>query len=121
MHQRCKFFLGLCTIVEVYTFAEKSHLEPDFTEKLIHTVLAHPVLAEYTTRLRTRDYEPAAFALQAGSKDVSLMLQAASDVHAPLLIASTIKDKMLTALACGLADHDWSALHEVTRKNAGIE
>lgn len=105
---------------EVYTFSEKSGMDAEFTEKLIRTVLAHPVLGEYTTRLRTGDFEPAAFALQAGFKDVSLMLQAASEVQAPLLVASTIRDKLVTALACGMENKDWSAIHEVTRMEAGL-
>ena len=48
---------------EVYTFAEKSGIDLEFTEELIHTVLAHPVMHEYTTRIRIREFEPAAFAL----------------------------------------------------------
>ena len=105
---------------EVYTFAEKSGLDPEFTEQLILTVVRHPVLSEYTTRLRTRDFEPAAFALTAGFKDVELMLQASTEVRAPLLFASAIRDKFLTALASGMADKDWSAIHDITRRNAGL-
>ena len=105
---------------QVYTFAEKSGLEPEFTEELILTVMRHPVLSEYTTRLRTRDFEPAAFALSAGYKDVDLMLQAASEVQAPLIFASAIREKFLTALASGMANKDWSAIHEITRKYAGL-
>ena len=105
---------------QVYTFAEKSGLEPEFTEELILTVMRHPVLSEYTTRLRTRDFEPAAFALTAGYKDVELMLQASSEVRAPLIFASAIREKFLTALASGMANKDWSAIYEITRKNAGL-
>lgn len=106
---------------QVYTFVEKSGIDLEFTEKLILTILAHPAIAEYTTRLRTRDFEPAAFTLSAGFKDVSLILQASTEVQAPLIYASAIREKFLTALASGMADKDWSAIYEVTRKNAGLE
>lgn len=105
---------------EVYTFSEKSGVDLEFAEKLILTVLAHPVLGEYTTRIRSRDFEPAAFALKAGFKDVELMLQASSEVHAPLVFASAVREKFVTAMASGMADKDWSAIYEVTRKNAGL-
>lgn len=105
---------------EVYTFAEKSGIELEFINELILTVLAHPALKEYARRIRTRDFE-AAFALSAGFKDVELMLQASSEVRAPLPIASLAREKFLTALANGMGDKDWSAIAEITRGNAGLQ
>jgi 3-hydroxyisobutyrate dehydrogenase-like beta-hydroxyacid dehydrogenase len=105
---------------QAYTFAEKSGIEPEFTQELIMTVLHHPVLKEYTTRLRMQDFEPAAFELIAGHKDVELMLQASSDVRAPLIFASAIREKFLSALARGMAEKDWSAIYEISRLNAGL-
>ncbi len=105
---------------EAYTFAEKNGIEPEFTQELIMTVLQHPVLKEYAQRLRTQDFEPAAFALIAGHKDVELMLQASTNARAPLPFASVIREKFLTALANGMAEKDWSAIYEVTRANAGL-
>lgn len=105
---------------QAYTFAEKSGIEPEFTQDLILTVLQHPVLKEYTTRLRMRDFEPAAFELIAGHKDVELMLQASTDIRAPIVFASAIREKFLAALARGMAEKDWSAIHEISRLNAGL-
>jgi 3-hydroxyisobutyrate dehydrogenase-like beta-hydroxyacid dehydrogenase len=105
---------------QAYTFAEKSGIEPEFTQELINTILHHPVMKEYTIRLRSQDFEPAAFELIAGYKDVELMLQASSDVRAPLIFASAIREKFLAALANGMAEKDWSAIYEITRLNAGL-
>lgn len=105
---------------EVYAFAEKSGIEPEFTEGLIHTVLAHPVMKEYTRRIRQRDFEPI-FELKAGFKDVELMLQASGEVRAPLNIASLAREKFLTALGSGMGNQDWSAVSLITRKNASLE
>ena len=116
-------FILVCLIElfsQAYTFAEKSGIEPEFTQELIMTVLRHPVLNEYTTRLRIQDFEPAAFELIAGHKDVELMLQASTEVRAPLIFASAIREKFLTALASGMAQKDWSAIYEITRINAGL-
>lgn len=105
---------------QAYTFAEKSGLEPEFTQQLIMTVLHHPVMKEYTTRLRLQEFEPAAFELRAGFKDVELMLQASSSIQAPLIFASAIREKFLTALSRGMAEKDWSAIYEISRMNAGL-
>ncbi len=105
---------------EVYAFAEKSGMDLEFTEGLIQTVLNHPVMKEYTTRIRTRDFQPAAFDLQAGFKDVELMLLASTEVQAPLPMASLVREKFLTALASGMQDLDWSAVYEISRRNAGL-
>jgi 3-hydroxyisobutyrate dehydrogenase-like beta-hydroxyacid dehydrogenase len=116
-------FILVCLIElfsQTYTFAEKSGIEPEFTQELIMTVLQHPVLKEYATRLRLQEFEPAAFKLSAGFKDVELMLQASSDVRAPLIFASAIREKFLTALANGMAEKDWSAIYEIARTNAGL-
>ncbi len=105
---------------EAYTFAEKSGLEPQFTEGLIQTVLAHPVMKEYTRRIRERDFSPI-FEMTAGFKDVELILQASGEVHAPLNIASLVREKFLTALGSGMGNQDWSAVSMITRKNASLE
>lgn len=105
---------------EVYTFAEKSGIEAEFTEGLIQTVLAHPVMKEYTRRIRERDFSPI-FELKAGFKDVELMLQASGEVRAPLNIASLAREKFLTALGSGMGNQDWSSVSMITRKNANLE
>jgi hypothetical protein len=41
-------------------------------------------------------------------------------VRAPLIFASAIREKFLTALASGMAEKDWSAIYEIARTNAGL-
>jgi 3-hydroxyisobutyrate dehydrogenase-like beta-hydroxyacid dehydrogenase len=105
---------------EVYAFAEKSEIDPEFTEGLIQTVLAHPVMKEYTRRIREHDFSPV-FEMNAGFKDVELMLQASTEVRAPLSIASLAREKFLTALGGGMGKQDWSAVSLIARKNANLE
>ncbi len=104
---------------EVFILAEKSGIDLELMNDLVMAVLAHPAMKEYTARIRSREFDPA-FDLRAGFKDVELMLQASSEVQAPLAIAGIIKDKFLSALAHGMAEKDWSAIYEVTRTNAGL-
>lgn len=106
---------------ETYTLAEKSGIDLEMMGELILTILAHPMMKEYSARIRTRDFDPAAFELSAGFKDVELMQQVSSEVRVPLPIASIVREKFLTALANGMTDKDWSAIHEITRQNAGLQ
>jgi len=105
---------------QVYAFAEKSSIDLEFAQQLLHILLEHPAIKQYTQRIRTRDFD-AGFELSSGFKDVGLMLQASTDVRAPLNYGSIIREKFITALARGMADRDWSAIYEITRMNAGLE
>jgi len=105
---------------QVYAFAEKSGIDLEFAQQLIHILLEHPAIKQYTQRIRTREFE-AGFELVSGFKDVQLMLQASTDVRAPLNYGSVIREKLITALAHGMDKRDWSAIYEITRMNAGLE
>jgi 3-hydroxyisobutyrate dehydrogenase-like beta-hydroxyacid dehydrogenase len=105
---------------QVYAFAEKSGIDLEFAQQLIHTLLEHPAIKQYAQRIRTREFD-AGFELISGFKDVQLMLQASTDVRAPLNYGSVIREKLITALAHGMDYRDWSAIYEITRMNAGLE
>ena len=103
-------------IGEAFTFAEKRGvLEP--MANMLKGFL--PPMAEYVDRIATRRYDQPGFTLDAGFKDVRLILDAAGEVHVPLPIAGVIRDKCLAALAYGLKDRDWCIFTEITRLNAG--
>jgi 3-hydroxyisobutyrate dehydrogenase-like beta-hydroxyacid dehydrogenase len=80
-----------------------------------------PATSEYVDRISTRNFENAGFTLDAGLKDVMLILAAAGEVHTPLPYASIVRDKCLAAQARGMNQLDWSAITEISRLNAGQE
>jgi len=103
-------------IGEAFTFAEKRGvLEP--LANMLKGFL--PPMAEYLDRIAMRKYDQAGFTLDAGFKDVRLILDAAGEVHVPLPVADIIRDKCLAALAYGFNDRDWCVFTEITRLNAG--
>ena len=105
---------------QVYAFGERSGIDLAVLEGIFHMMFGHPGLQGYATRIRTRDFDAAGFDLIAGLKDVQLILDAAVDTRVALPYASTIRDKLLTALAHGMEHRDWSAIYDVTRMNAGL-
>lgn len=106
---------------QVYTFGDKSGVNLEFLNKLLHSFIGSPGIQKYINRMRMRDFDPAGFALSAGLKDVELMLQASTDKQVTWNYATIIKDKFLEAFAYGMQNKDWSAIYEISRKRAGLE
>jgi 3-hydroxyisobutyrate dehydrogenase-like beta-hydroxyacid dehydrogenase len=104
-------------IGEAYVFAESRGVDPSILTGMFKQFM--PAAAEYVDRICARDFGRAGFTLDGGTKDVTLILQAAAEVHAPLSYASVIRDKCLAAQARGLGDMDWSVLTETSRFDAG--
>ncbi len=80
-----------------------------------------PPMEEYVDRIADRKYEQPGFTLDAGLKDVRLILEAAGEVHVPLPFGSVIRDKCLAAQAHGFSQQDWCAFTEIARLEAGIK
>ena len=79
-----------------------------------------PVYANYGRMVVDERFEPAGFALRLGLKDVRLVLETAEACEAPMPVASLIRDRMLSAMALGQADMDWSSVANVSARGAGL-
>jgi len=96
---------------QAFAFAEKRGvLDP--MAAMLKTFLP---MDEYINRIAERNYEKPGFTLDAGLKDVRLILEAAGEVHVALPFASVIRDKCLAAQARGLGQRDWCAFTELAR------
>ncbi len=104
-------------IGEAYVFAESRGVDPSILTNMFKQYM--PAAGEYVDRICTRDFGRAGFTLDGGTKDVTLILQAAAEVHAPLSYASVVRDKCLAAQARGLGQMDWSVMTETSRFDAG--
>jgi 3-hydroxyisobutyrate dehydrogenase-like beta-hydroxyacid dehydrogenase len=104
-------------IGQVYVFAEKRGVDPAIITGMLKQFM--PAVSEYAERISSRNFDHAGFTLDAGLKDLKLILAAAAEVNAPLPYASLVRDNCLAAQARGLGQADWSALTEISRVNAG--
>jgi 3-hydroxyisobutyrate dehydrogenase-like beta-hydroxyacid dehydrogenase len=104
-------------IGEAYVFAEARGVDPSILTNMFKQFM--PAASEYVDRICGRDFGRAGFTLDGGTKDVTLILQAAAEVHAPLSYASVVRDKCLAAQARGLGQQDWSVMTETSRFDAG--
>jgi 3-hydroxyisobutyrate dehydrogenase-like beta-hydroxyacid dehydrogenase len=102
---------------ETYVFAESRGVDASILTNMLKHFM--PAATEYIERISTRDFGRAGFTLDGGTKDVTLILEAAAEVNAPLSYASVVRDKCLAAKALGMGQLDWSCLTEVSRLAAG--
>jgi 3-hydroxyisobutyrate dehydrogenase-like beta-hydroxyacid dehydrogenase len=108
-------------IGETYAFAEKSGINLVQVQQFFQMAFAHPALKSYAEKARKRDYvSSVGFTMSGGLKDVRLMLSAAEQTGIVFEIGKIIERKMVTALTGDLANADWSATCEVTRREAGL-
>lgn len=110
---------ALQAIGESVTMTERLGVPPElFTELLSNTLFGGAVYSGYGTLIAQQQYSPAGFQMSLGRKDLDLAEQVAKSVDfvpatMPALIA--VLDAALADPE--LADKDWSALAEVSRRS----
>ncbi len=108
------------TLGESFALMQKSGIAPTDFLHIINQVFQSPVYENYGTQIAENRFEPALFALQLGLKDMRLVLQAAAGVAVPMPLVSLVHDRLLSAVARGYADNDWSGIARVSAEDAGI-
>ena len=111
----------LQSLGEAFALLRKAGVSPaNFLEIVNGQLFRSPVYDTYGKILAERRFDPPGFRLALGLKDVRLVLAAADQAGTPMPVASLLRDQLLTAMARGKADLDWSAFAEVASENAGL-
>jgi len=105
---------------EAYATLRKAGVDPHLFLDTMNALFASPVYANYGRMIADQQFEPAGFALKLGFKDVRLALAAAEECNSPMPVASLVHDHLLSAIAQGQADKDWSSIAQVSARNAGL-
>ena len=92
----------------------------DLMDVLSGTLFGGVVHKNYGALIAAEKFEPAAFKLTLGAKDVRLALEAGESAHVPMPFASILRDGFLDAIAHGDGALDWTALAKVTFRRAGL-
>jgi 3-hydroxyisobutyrate dehydrogenase-like beta-hydroxyacid dehydrogenase len=119
----CNFALAAMieTLGEAGTLVAANGVAPEaLFEVMTETLFAAPAYKTYAPLIAEQRFSPAGFALPLGLKDMRLALQAAEAQHAPMPIASVLRDQFLAAIAHGDGELDWSAVSMVSRRAAGL-
>ena len=106
---------------EAYATLRKAGVAPQSFLEIMNALLGSQFIANYGRIIAQEQFVPAGFALQLGLKDVCLVLAAAEECAAPMPLASLVHDHLLSALAQGQGELDWSSMTQVIARNAGLK
>jgi 3-hydroxyisobutyrate dehydrogenase-like beta-hydroxyacid dehydrogenase len=105
---------------EVVTVIRKRGLNPEpFLDILTNTMFAGRAHKIYGAKILAERYT-AGFRLPLALKDVRLALAEADSAGAPMPSVEVVRDRMITGIARGYADLDWSALGLIAAEEAGL-
>ncbi len=107
---------------ETVALMRKSGVNPrSFIEIMTNSLFDAPVYRTYGELIVEQRFEPPAFAIPLGLKDIRSALSAAEARHVPMPVASLVRDHFISAIARGGEMQDWSALARVASEDAGLK
>jgi 3-hydroxyisobutyrate dehydrogenase-like beta-hydroxyacid dehydrogenase len=113
---------ALEAMAEAFTMAEKNGVERGkVAEMLGKTLFACPVYQRYGEMVAAKRHTPAGFKLPLGLKDLELVLKAAGEARVPMPVAAVVRDRLVSGMAKGRDEMDWSALALGVLDEAGID
>jgi 3-hydroxyisobutyrate dehydrogenase-like beta-hydroxyacid dehydrogenase len=105
---------------EVVTVARKRELDPKpFIDILTSTMFGGRLHRIYGDKIVRQSYTPG-FVLPLALKDVRLALAEAESAGVPMPSVSVVRDRLITGIARGYADLDWTALGLIAAEEAGL-
>jgi len=108
-------------MAEAFTMAEKNGIpRQSIYDMLTQTLFAAPIFQNYGRIVAQHAYEPVAFRLPLGLKDINLTLKTASDSGVSMPIADLVKNRFVSAIAKGRDNLDWGALAMGASDDAGL-
>jgi 3-hydroxyisobutyrate dehydrogenase-like beta-hydroxyacid dehydrogenase len=105
---------------EVVAVIRKRGLDPKpFVDLMTGTFYGGRVHRIYGDRIAGQNYE-AGFVMPLALKDVRLALTEAENAGVPMPSVGVVRDRMITGIARGYAELDWTALGLIAAEEAGI-
>ncbi len=105
---------------EAFSLVEKSGATPDvFREIVVDGLFACPAYTAYATIIANKSYDTVGFTTTLALKDVNLALAAGETAAVPLPSVGVCRDRLLSAIAHGDAEKDWSVMAREQARAAG--
>jgi 3-hydroxyisobutyrate dehydrogenase-like beta-hydroxyacid dehydrogenase len=107
---------------EALALVRKRSLDPAAVlDILTSTMFGSRIHKLYGAKIVAQRFVPSGFLLPLALKDVRLALAEAEAANVPMPSVSVVRDRMITGLAHGYTEFDWSVLGLVAAEAAGIE
>ena len=91
-----------------------------YVDLLTSTIFPAPAYKTYGNLIADAKFQPAAFTVPLGYKDIGLALAAAETLRVPMPLGSLLHDRFLRLLAQGGERLDWSAVGGLAAQDAGV-
>jgi 3-hydroxyisobutyrate dehydrogenase-like beta-hydroxyacid dehydrogenase len=112
---------GLEILGEILTLARKRDLDPrQLLIILTHTMYGSRLNTIYGAKIAEKQYTSGNFALTLALKDVGLALNEAEATGVPMPSISVVRDRLISGIARGYSQRDWSALGMLAAEDAGL-
>ncbi len=106
---------------EAFALARKAGVaEGDFLNILTSTSLDAPAYRHYGKVIANKEFEPAAFSMELGLKDIELALSTAAALGVVMPSAELIRKQLMAAIASGRGQQDWAALAAHIAGSSGL-
>jgi 3-hydroxyisobutyrate dehydrogenase-like beta-hydroxyacid dehydrogenase len=106
---------------EVLSLVRKRGLDAEmFLNILTSTLFGSRVHKIYGAKIAAQRYARSGFVFPLALKDVRLALAEAEAANVPMPSVSVVRDRLITGIARGYAELDWSALGLVAEQEAGL-
>ena len=106
---------------ELIALLRKRGFDPkQFVEILTKTMFGGRAHRIYGDRIATQHYPTPGFVLPLALKDVRLALAEAETAAVPMPSVSVVRDRLISGIARGYADLDWTALGLIAAEEAGL-
>ncbi len=106
---------------ETFALVRKAGIDRHVFLNVANELFGSPVYKNYGSIVADERFDPAAFTLKLGLKDIRLVLESAEQFAVPMPLASLIRDHAISGIAQGQQDLDWASLARVVARNAGVE
>ena len=110
----CSNFLiasAIESMAEGIALANKSGIDAgEWLNMLTSTLFSAPVYENYGALLLNARFQPAAFSMNLGLKDLKLVKEQAASVNTTMPVGNTVAHQLQTAVNQGMGEYDWTAV-----------
>jgi len=117
------FLLGVTleAIAEGLALGERSGIDRRCIIDMVRQTLFDCVAFNtYGPMIAHKTYAPAKFPVPLGYKDMQLVLSTAARTHVPMPLLNVVHNRLMTCIAHGWVEQDWSSLDRAVLQDAGL-
>ncbi len=112
---------ALEAMAEAFALAEKNGLSRQaISDFLSQTIFAAPVYTNYSAIIANKRADWIGFMLRLALKDMNLVLDTARSAHVPMPFANIVRDRLVSGVAKGRGEMDWTAMGLGAAEDAGL-